>query len=96
MITRGIRNIATVGPPIQIERRGDPRLDTEHVVLPVEEKRKRAELAEVLRHQADDGLVRIEVEMLVGEKRERTKDHEGDRQEAAPEQGGRPLVHEAG
>ena len=78
------------------ERRRDPGLDAEHVVLSVEEERKRAELAEVLRHEADDGLVRIEVEVLVGEKRKRPKDDDGDRQEAAPEQGGRPLVHEGG
>ena len=78
------------------ERRRDPGLDAEHVVLSVEEERKGPELAEVLGHQADDGLVGIEVEVLVGKERERTEDHDGDRQEAAPEQGGRPLVHEAG
>jgi len=65
-------------------------------VLSVEKEGKGAELAEVLRDEADDGLVGVEVEVLVGEEGKRPEDHDGDRQKAAPEQGRRPLVHEAG
>ena len=47
------------------KRRDDPRLRAEHVVLTVEEERKGPELAEMLGHQTDDGLVGVEVDVSV-------------------------------
>ena len=43
------------------ERHRHPRLHAEHVVLAVEEQRKGAKLAQVLRHQAVDGLIRVKI-----------------------------------
>ncbi len=43
--------------------RDDPRLHAEHVVLTVEEQRKRPKFAQMLGHQPDDGLVGIEVDV---------------------------------
>ena len=47
------------------ERRDDPRLDAEDVVEAVVEERETLEGAEAPRHQADDGLIGIEVEPFV-------------------------------
>ena len=53
------------GPADPVERHRPPRFHGEHVRLPVEEQRKRAFLAQVFGHQADDGLVGVEVRLLV-------------------------------
>ena len=56
----------------------DPRLDREHVGLAVEEQRKRAPFAQVLRHQPVDGLIGIESELLEEQVGERSQ-HERSR-----------------
>ena len=58
------------------KRRGDPGLHAQHVVLAVKEKWEGPELAQVLRHQADNRLIRIEIELLVCDHRIRADQHE--------------------
>ena len=58
------------------ERRGKPRFHAEHVVLSVIEERKVPELGKMLRHQADDGLIGIEVEAFVPDRNDRAEEDE--------------------
>lgn len=55
---------------------GHPGLHAHHVQLPVEEQRPRASLGKVRRHQADNGLVGVEVRLLVVHEDEGSKDNQ--------------------
>ena len=57
------------------ERRGHPRLHGQHVVLAVEEQRERPELAQVLRHEANNGLIGIE-HLLEAQRNSRAQQHD--------------------
>ena len=65
-----------MGPVSRKTQRGHPGLHAHHVQLPVEEQRPRASLGEVRRHQADNGLVGVEVRLLVVHEDEGSKDNQ--------------------
>ncbi len=63
-------------PPHPEKRRGNPRLDAEHVVLIVKEEWKGAEFTDVLGHQADDGLVGVELDVSAEHEQRAAKEDE--------------------
>ncbi|MEZ5284743.1 MAG: hypothetical protein R2712_08045 [Vicinamibacterales bacterium] len=88
------------GPRDGEHRRHQPRFHAEHVLLAVEEERKRPALREVLGHQADDGLVGIEVAFVEGEEEPAAHGDRGE-QDRDDEQRARLLIarnlrHDAG
>ena len=60
------------------DRRREPRLHREHVALAVPEDGKRAKVAEVFRHQAGDGLIRIEIAVGPEDEHGGPPEHESD------------------
>ena len=75
---------------------GQPGLDGQHEVLPIEEDGQRPELAEVLRHQADDGLIGVELRGPAEHQRAAAEEHQRDGKEGDQRALARPTHRSPG